>query len=596
MIKSLANTLGYFRFFYSYLRYRVLLSILLNGLVGLFDGFGLAMFLPLLNIAAKGSGEGSDLGIGVLEFIPDAIESMGLELSLPVVLGIMCIFFALKGLARQASESYRVVLIEYFTRTVRLELIDDLRSLRFKSFVQADVGRIQNTLVGEVGAVVNAATAFFQVLQQLVLVCVYVFFAVALNAQFAALVVIGALSTNILYRQVYKRTRGASYKVTDLLNRLQGLLIQFTGNYKYLKATGSLQAYDHRLKDVAVNVERENRKIGMLNAILLSVKEPILVAVVSLVIYLQNGVLGQPLEPILTSLLYFYRSLTALIIIQNHWNKFVARTGSMDNMIDFSQYLKANRETTGQKTITSFRGNLTVRDLNFGYQGKMVLEKINLEIQGNEVVAFVGESGSGKTTLINILAGLMPPDQGFYEIDGQNSQELDIATFQSRIGYITQEPVIFNDTLFNNVTFWAERNEANMAKFNEALEKAAIKDFVDELPAKDEALLGNNGINLSGGQKQRISIARELYKDIDILIMDEATSALDSETERSIQDNLEALRGSYTMLVVAHRLSTVRNADRIVLMDRGRIVEIGNFAELRKKSDKFRVMVEHQEF
>ena len=180
-------------------------------------------------------------------------------------------------------------------------------------------------------------------------------------------------------------------------------------------------------------------------------------------------------------------------------------------------------------------------------------------------------------------------------IDGLDSQEVNIHSFQKRIGYITQEPVVFDDTIYNNVTFWAEKTLENQDRFQEALRKASILDFVMEQPKQENARLGNNGINLSGGQKQRISIARELYKEVDLLFMDEATSALDSETERAIQENIDALKGQYTILIIAHRLSTIKNADRVVVLNRGEIERIGTYKELIEKSNSFRRMVELQE-
>jgi subfamily B ATP-binding cassette protein MsbA len=194
-----------------------------------------------------------------------------------------------------------------------------------------------------------------------------------------------------------------------------------------------------------------------------------------------------------------------------------------------------------------------------------------------------------------MIAGLLPCDHGEMRIDGIDITNINVESYQKRIGYITQEPVIFNDTIFNNVTFWAPRTAENEQKCIEALQKASVHQFVSDQPLGVETQLGNNGINLSGGQKQRISIARELYKDIDILIMDEATSALDSETEKMIQENIEALKGQYTILMVAHRLSTIKNADAIVLMDNGRIKEMGNFQELIERVPRFKTMVELQE-
>src|SRR5690606_9060429 len=147
----------------------------------------------------------------------------------------------------------------------------------------------------------------------------------------------------------------------------------------------------------------------------------------------------------------------------------------------------------------------------------------------------------------------------------------------------------------HNVTLWAEKTPENIQRFQTDIRKAAIDDFISTLPKQEQTQHGNNGINLSGGQKQRISIARERYKDIDILIMNEATSALDSETERMIQDNIDALKGAYTILVVAHRLSTIRNADRIVFLKKGRLEAVGTYQDLIEREVAFRRMAELQE-
>jgi subfamily B ATP-binding cassette protein MsbA len=156
--------------------------------------------------------------------------------------------------------------------------------------------------------------------------------------------------------------------------------------------------------------------------------------------------------------------------------------------------------------------------------------------------------------------------------------------------------VIFSDTLYNNVTFWDEKTHDNLTKFHDALNKASLNHFFNQLEEKEETLLGQNGILVSGGQKQRISIARELYKNIDLLIMDEATSALDSESEKIIQENIDNLKGKITLVIVAHRLATIKNVDRIILLSNGEIVASDEFKNLVKNSPAFKRMVDLQTF
>jgi subfamily B ATP-binding cassette protein MsbA len=168
--------------------------------------------------------------------------------------------------------------------------------------------------------------------------------------------------------------------------------------------------------------------------------------------------------------------------------------------------------------------------------------------------------------------------------------------FRSRVGYITQEPVIFNDSIFNNVTFWAPKTPENLAQFWEAIEMANLVDFVYDLPEREGMILGDNGVKASGGQKQRISIARELYKEVEIIVFDEATSALDSDSEKIIQENINSLQGKYTIILIAHRLSTIKNVDKIYLIDKGRIKSSGDFEQLFSSDVNFRRMVQLQEF
>jgi subfamily B ATP-binding cassette protein MsbA len=174
--------------------------------------------------------------------------------------------------------------------------------------------------------------------------------------------------------------------------------------------------------------------------------------------------------------------------------------------------------------------------------------------------------------------------------------KVDISTYRRKFGYITQESVIFNDTLFNNITLWSEKTPENIQLFQNAIKLANLQEFLEDLPEKEETFLGDNGILISGGQKQRVSIARELYKNVDVLIFDEATSALDSETERAIQANIDNLMGKFTIIIIAHRLSTIKKADCIYLMEKGKIKDSGSFQTLLGKSLKFKKMVELQEF
>jgi ABC-type multidrug transport system fused ATPase/permease subunit len=197
--------------------------------------------------------------------------------------------------------------------------------------------------------------------------------------------------------------------------------------------------------------------------------------------------------------------------------------------------------------------------------------------------------------LANILTGILHPFSGSILLDGIDVSNYNLDTYRSKIGYISQEAVIFKDDVFNNITFWSEPSAENIQKFWEVVELASLTDFVLDMPQKEKTSLGDKGMLISGGQKQRISIARELFKDSEILILDEATSALDSETELYIQQNIDKLKGKYTIIIIAHRLSTIKKADQIYMLEKGSVSHSGTFDELLTRSSRFKRMVSLQQ-
>ena len=568
--------------------------MILSIFVGVIDGFGLTMFLPLLKLVNNGA-IGKTEELGNLSFLLDGIKSMGVNLTIATVLLFMIVFFIFKGIAKYTLDIYRVVLEQRFIKTLRTELLDNLNTINYEKFTTTDIGKIQNTMSGEVDKVSFSYRAYFIVYENAILVAVYISFAFVADAQFALLVSLGGILTNFLYKGIYKRTIGASKKLTDESNIYQGRIIQHVNNFKYLRATGLAEQVGLRLKKIIVDIEFSKRKIGFLSAIMTAAREPLLIIVIATVIGFQIYILNGNMSAILISLLFFYRALQALSALQNDWNRFLSVLGSLHNMKDFQTYLKSNKKTDSELCITAIDKGIELKNVSFDYDDISIIRNINLKIENNSSIAIVGESGSGKTTLINIISGLITPKSGTINIDNQELKKININSYQNRIGYITQEPVIFNDTIFNNITLWTEPTEANVTKFLEVIQSAYLSEFIAELPLKEQTELGNNGINISGGQKQRISIARELFKDIDILIMDEATSALDSETEKFIQESIEKLKGKLIIIIVAHRLFTIKYVDKVILMSKGKVEDIDTFDNLINKHPKFKRMVELQE-
>lgn len=573
---------------------KLIFNIFLATILGLLDGVGLALFIPLLQFVNDASSTASGESMGGLSFILDGFDSLGVPINLFTVLSLMVIVFTAKGLLNYWLTMEQVDLRQRYMVQLRLGQIKHLQRLSYQGFLKLDAGRIQNAITAEVGRNLQAMIQFLATTKALIVLVAYIVLAFLANWQFALFIMVGGLLSNVIYRKIIESVKTSSIEISRRGNLFNGFMIQCIQSFKYLKATNYFKQYAAKLKDVISEVEGLNRKIGKNQAITASTREPIIIFIVAVVILIQTNYLGASLGSILLSLLLFYRALNGLVLVQNTWQSFMQNVGALQAVADLSGAMEQYQEKETSAEIPKFSAQITLDKLSFAYREKLVLNSIDLTIRKKETIAFVGESGSGKSTLANMICALILPTRGQLLVDNLSPYNYDLDSYRAQIGYITQEPIIFNDSVFNNVTFWAAHSKENMNRFWKVLEKVAMRDVVEGMMEKEDTMLGDNGMLISGGQKQRISIARELFKDVELLIMDEATSALDSETENYIQESINQLKGEYTMILIAHRLSTIRHADRIYLLEDGTITGQGNFEELITSSDRFHRMVSLQ--
>jgi len=580
-------------FFYGYLKTRLLNVVVFSFFVSLLDALSLSMFIPLFEVASQGS-KATDNKLS--HYFISFLEFVSLEATINSVLLLMVFFFVLKAIFRFLDVYYRNLVNSYFVKKIRIELLNIISNVRYSKFIATDLGTIQNSLTTEVVNVNNAYTHYISVIQNSIFIVVYISMSFWVNSKFTLIIIIGGLVSKVLFQKFYSNSKTLSFSVANKNSILASLLMQQVNNFKYLKSTATMPIYSKKLEESIVDIENDQLKIGKISARVLSIREPIVILFLAIAIFIQVNVLGGSLSAVLPSLLFFYRAFNSLMSVQLSWTAFLKYVGSVEHIIKFKKELKAEAENLTGEEFKGFTKEIQLNGVTFEYLDEhKVLDDITYTITKNKTIAIVGKSGSGKTTFVNLLSGLLVPNEGEILIDNVALKQYNINSYRSKIGLISQETVVFNDTLFNNVTFWSEKNEETLEKFKSVIEKVDLLEFLDRSTAKEDIMLGDNGVVMSGGQRQRLSIARELFKDTEILILDEATSALDSQTEKLIQESIDRIKGSLTIIIIAHRLSTIKSADSILLFKNGKVHAEGNFQELVKTSPAFSKMVALQE-
>jgi subfamily B ATP-binding cassette protein MsbA len=246
------------------------------------------------------------------------------------------------------------------------------------------------------------------------------------------------------------------------------------------------------------------------------------------------------------------------------------------------------------KSVSTLKDSIEYRNVTFGYEDKIVLNNVSLTIPKGKTIALVGQSGSGKTTFVDLLPRFYDVNEGQILIDGVDLRDLKLHDLRDLMGNVNQEAILFNDSIYNNIAFGVDN--ASMPEVIAAAKVANAHDFIIETEHGYDTVIGDRGSKLSGGQRQRLSIARAILKNPPVLILDEATSALDTESERLVQDALENLMKNRTSVVIAHRLSTVRNADLICVFHEGEIIERGTHDELIKLDGRYKLLYSMQMF
>lgn len=449
--------------------------LFLSASVALIDGLGLSLFIPLFQVAE--AGDPSNVDLGNLHFVVDAFNFLGLNITVGSILIFMILLFSSR-LCVFINSFVSVRTRVRFMKQIRMQLVNGLCNLSYPAFVGMDLGRVQNVITGEIGKAGSALLSYLSTLQAAITLVGYLFLAFLADFRFALLITIAGGLSGFVYKYINKKVETSSLMQSYIGNGLQGKVLESVWNFKYLKATDLISRYRVRLVGLVHDVENLTMKMGKLNAISGALREPVTIAMLSIVIFVQVVVFDVSMFSIALILVFFYRSLTSLLSLQNSWQSFLTNSGGIKTVNELYEEFELKSESRVRDPLPPFGKSIELKNVVFSYESdpsRKVLNDISLEIEKNKTVAFVGESGSGKTTLVNMLSGLLMPVSGKILVDGVELTEQRVHAFRQMIGYITQEAVVFNDTVFNNVTFGAVKTPESLERFWDVIEKPLLQ-------------------------------------------------------------------------------------------------------------------------
>ncbi len=397
-------------------------------------------------------------------------------------------------------------------------------------------------------------------------------------------------------RRVRSTTRTGQDQLADVQNILHETI---TGN-RIVKAFGMESWEVARFKTAAQRLFRANLRSVAAAAISSPLMDIFGAVAVALLLLLgrdqiaHNELTLGAFIAFVAAVLSMYNPVRKFAVFNNSFQQALGASSQLFNFMDTQDVVT---EKAGAKPLPRFVGNIRLEDVSFSYQedgdeSREILHGIDLEVKRGEILAIVGSSGAGKSTLVHLIPRFFDVTGGRILIDGHDVRDVTLSSLRSQVGIVTQETVLFNDTVRNNIAYG--QPHVHMKEVEAAAHAALAHDFILALPAGYDTVIGERGVRLSGGERQRLAIARALLKNAPILILDEATSALDSESESLVQSALHNLMSGRTVFVIAHRLSTVRRADRIVVIDNGRIAETGAHEDLMKQVGTYRRLYELQ--
>lgn len=576
----------------------------------LFGAFNMVLIIPMLSVLFNSGSAvpvppmpeftlSTDYFTGIFNhyFLKIIYEQGRLKALLFVcALIVLCIFTAnvFRFLERVVATRIRVDLV----RNIRLAIFKNVSRLHMGFFNNERKGDLISRFTNDVQEVeIALMNSLKSVLKEPITILIYfvVLFTISYKLTLFTLLILPV--TGGVLAEIIKRLKRQARKSQESLGRIVNILDETFGGMRVVKAFNARNFIIGKMEEESDYYRKVNKSMAYKNELASPVSEVLGVMVVSVIIFYGGNMVLSEDSTLKPEVFLGFLAIFAMIIqpaksFSNGITALQKGTASAARIFHLIDMEPAIKDKPGAIRLNQFEKSIAFENVSFAYQSDMVLQDIDLVIEKGKTVALVGPSGGGKSTLADLIPRFYDPVKGTVKIDGRPLTDYEIESIRHQMGIVTQESILFNDTIFNNIAFGMPH--APEADVVHAAKVANAHDFILQSEAGYQTVIGERGAKLSGGQRQRLSIARAVLKNPPILILDEATSALDTESEKLVQEALVNLMQNRTSIVIAHRLSTIQKADEIIVLQQGRIVERGSHEKLILQGGVYKKLTEIQ--
>ena len=580
------------------LSWRALQVVGLTLLLSLTEGASLLLLAPLLELVGLSVDSGS-LG-RVTSAVTQTFAALRVPLNLGTVLGVYLAIVILGALLARYATVANFALQQRFVVQLRARLYGALTRANWLFFVRRRNSDFMHKLTHELETVGSATFELLEWIVTLLLTAIYLAYAFYLSPVATLFVLASGAALNIGLRAWTRRAQSLGGELSSAYESLFAAISEHFAGMKVAKSHGVEDEHAKLFLRASHRVEEAQVAVTQNQEVVYFWFQVGAVFILALTIYLAVTVLNLATASMLLLLYLFSRLIPMLSSLQSGYQSFLSSTPAYLNIRALERECAAAAEPSSTdpspaESTPRLNEHLVFERVTFGYEpAQPVLEGFSFRIEAGKTTALVGPSGVGKSTVADLAVGLLTPTEGRLLLDGEPLEAADLSAWRHQLGYVSQDTFIFHDTVSSNLLL--TKPGASDQELTEAL-RVASAEFVLELSDGLDTVLGDRGVRLSGGERQRLALARAVLRRPALLVLDEATSSLDAENEARIQRAVEALQGRMTMLVIAHRLATVRNADMIHVLEGGRIVESGSWSALvAKPGGRFRALCEAQGF